>query len=80
MWQTKYASAVTINLELGFDFRLSSEGDFLTGRPKSVLNSIKFLIGRFFQKLCSSQNVQTLFPSVLEEGEKFQFCTNIYHI
>ena len=31
--QTKYALAVTINLGLGFDFRPSSEGDFLTGRP-----------------------------------------------
>ena len=36
MWQTKYASAVPINLGLGFDLRLSSEGDFLTGRPQSV--------------------------------------------
>ena len=29
----KYALAITINLGLGFDFRLCSEGDFLTGRP-----------------------------------------------
>ena len=29
----KYASAVPKNLGLGFDFRTSSEGDFLTGRP-----------------------------------------------
>ena len=27
--------------------------------------------GRLFQNLCSSQNVQTLFLSVIEEGEKF---------
>ena len=32
MWQTKYASAVPINLGLGFDFWPCSEGDFLTGR------------------------------------------------
>ena len=28
MWQTKYASAVPMNLGLGFDFRPCSEGDF----------------------------------------------------
>ena len=27
MWQTKYASAVTKNLELGDDFQTCSEGD-----------------------------------------------------
>ena len=37
MWQTKYASAVPKNLGLAFDFRLCSEGDFLTGRPQSVV-------------------------------------------
>ena len=29
MWQAKYASAVPINLGLGFDFRPCSESDFL---------------------------------------------------
>ena len=33
MWLTKYASAVPKNLGVGVDFRLCSEGDFLTGRP-----------------------------------------------
>ena len=33
MWQTKYASAVPINLGLGFDFWPCSDGDFLTWRP-----------------------------------------------
>ena len=33
MWQTKYASAVPKNLEVGVDFWPCSEGDFLTGRP-----------------------------------------------
>ena len=37
MWQTKYASAVPINLGLGLDFQPCSEGDFLTGRPQSVI-------------------------------------------
>ena len=37
MWQTKYASALPINLGLGFDFRPCNEGDFLTGRPQSFL-------------------------------------------
>ena len=32
MWQTKYASAVLINLGVGVNFQLCSEGDFLTGR------------------------------------------------
>ena len=32
MWQTKYVSAVPMNLGLGLDFRPCSEGDFLTGR------------------------------------------------
>ena len=36
MWQTKYASAIPKNFELGFDFRPRSEGDFLTGCPLSV--------------------------------------------
>jgi hypothetical protein len=30
---TKYASAVPTNLGLGFNFRPSSEGNFLSGRP-----------------------------------------------
>ena len=47
MWQKKYASAVPKNLGLGLDFRLCSEGDFLTGCPWSVVmgisdNSIQF--------------------------------------
>ena len=33
MWQTKYASAVPKKLGLGFNFRLCSEGYFLSGRP-----------------------------------------------
>ena len=33
MWQTKYASAVPKNLELGLNFRLCREGYFLSGRP-----------------------------------------------
>ena len=36
MWQTKYALAVPKNLGLGFNFRLCSEGYFLTERPYSV--------------------------------------------
>ena len=40
MWQTKYASAVPKNLELGLNFRLCSEGYFLSWRPQSVLGSI----------------------------------------
>ena len=36
MWQTKYASAVPKLLGVGVDFRPCSEGNFLTGRPKSV--------------------------------------------
>ena len=31
-------------MRLGFDFRLCSEGDFLTGRPQSVLISIQYLL------------------------------------
>ena len=31
MWQTKYASAVSKNLELGVDFRTCSEVDIFTG-------------------------------------------------
>ena len=46
----------------------------------NTLNTINCLSGGFFQNLFSSQNVQTLFSSVLEEGEKFQGCTNINHI
>ena len=41
MWQTKYALAVPKILGLGVDFRPCSEGDFLTGRPQSVLLTIK---------------------------------------
>ena len=40
MWQTKYALAVPKNLGLGFYFRPCSEGNFLTGRPQSVLHPI----------------------------------------
>ena len=36
MWQTKYALAK--NLGLGVD--ICSEGDFLSGRPQSVLHTI----------------------------------------
>ena len=39
MWQTKYASAVPKDLGLGFDFRPCSEGNFLNGRPQSVVCS-----------------------------------------
>ena len=38
MWQTKYASVVPKNLGVGVDFRPRfSEGDFLSGRPYSVV-------------------------------------------
>ena len=37
MWQAKYASVVTMNLGLGFDFPPCSEGDFLIGHPTSVV-------------------------------------------
>ena len=40
MRQTTYASAVTKNLGLGFDFRPCSEGDFLAGCLQSVEKSI----------------------------------------
>ena len=36
MWQTKYASAVP--KKVGVNFPPCSEGDFLIGRPQSVLN------------------------------------------
>ena len=44
MWQTKEASAVPKNLGLGFNFRLCSEGDFLTGHPlgQSINQKWKF--------------------------------------
>ena len=42
MWQTEYALAVQKYLGVGVDFRLCSEGDFLTGRLQSVV----------FNKLC----------------------------
>ena len=37
MWQTKYASAVPKNLGLGLNFRLCSEGYFLSGCLQSVV-------------------------------------------
>ena len=37
MWQTKYASAVTKNLGVGVDFRLCSEGDFLTEEFENMI-------------------------------------------
>ena len=37
MWQTKYHSAAAKYLEVGVDFRPCNEGDFLTGRPQSVI-------------------------------------------
>ena len=40
MWQTKYASAIPKNLGVGVDFRPCSEGDFLTGRPQSVIKAM----------------------------------------
>ena len=36
MWQTKYTSAVPINLGVGVNFWLCSESYFLSGRPYSV--------------------------------------------
>ena len=36
MWQTKCASAVPKNLEVGVNFRPCSESYFLSGRPYSV--------------------------------------------
>ena len=36
MWKTKYASAVRKKLGLRLNFRPSSEGHFLSGRPLSV--------------------------------------------
>ena len=33
MWQTKYALVVPKNLGVGVDFRLFSEGDFLSEHP-----------------------------------------------
>ena len=36
MWQAKYALAVPKNLGLGLNFRLYSEGYFLSGRPQSM--------------------------------------------
>ena len=38
MWQTKYASAVPKNFGLGLNFRPCSEGNFVSGRPWSVLS------------------------------------------
>ena len=43
IWQTKYASAIPKNLGVGVNFGLSSEGDFLTGRPQSVLATIRYI-------------------------------------
>ena len=40
MWQTKYAAAIPINLGVGVNFRPSSEGYFLSGRPQSVSSFI----------------------------------------
>ena len=37
MWQTKYALAVPKHLGVGVGFGLFSEGDFLSGRPLSVV-------------------------------------------
>ena len=39
MWQTKYALAIPMNLGLEFYFRPCREGDFLTGRPQSVVQT-----------------------------------------
>jgi hypothetical protein len=48
MWQTKYASAVPIDLGLGFDFRPCSEGFFLTGRLFSVFFADQIQIDYIF--------------------------------
>jgi hypothetical protein len=42
MWQTNYALAVPKHLGLGLNFRLCSEGYFLSGRPLSVIKTKHF--------------------------------------
>ena len=48
MWQTNYASTVPKNLGVEGNFRLCSEGDFLTGR----LCSLCFVILMYFLQIC----------------------------
>ena len=40
MWQTRYASAIPKNFGVGVDFLPFSEGNFLSGHPKSMLYQI----------------------------------------
>jgi hypothetical protein len=66
MWQTKYASAVPINLGLGFDFPPCSEGNFLSRRSKSV--------GRTISKTTFKIGIG---PHL--QGKKLKICTEWKH-
>ena len=56
MWQMKYASAVPIDLGLGFDFWPCSEGNFLTVRSGFPANCL----GQMWQSEMFSQELQQL--------------------
>ena len=74
MWQTKYASAVPIDLGLGFDFRPCSKENFLIGCPQSVIefnsnNKHRFLplsSGSFLLYLqnCTSEKKSVCFRQI----------------
>ena len=52
MWQTKYAAAIPKNLGVGVNFRLCSEGDFLSGRPQSVGITVRHHLSFLTQLHC----------------------------
>ena len=65
MWQTRYALAIPKNLGVGVDFRLYSEGDFLTGRLSSVSMTKKGIMGT----LISLINVENLREMVTDKPQ-----------
>ena len=69
MWQTKYASAISINLGLGFDFQPCSEGDFLIGPPKSVLYAM-LNSEREFLMLCPFNFVRFFYKILIQKRKK----------
>ena len=60
MWQTKYAAAIPKNLGVGVNFRPSSEGYFLSGRPQSVDMRIKLETSDNFSTFIKNQKVQEM--------------------
>ena len=62
MWQTKYASAVPMNLGVGMDFRPCSEGNFLTECPYSV--AMLMLKALVFKEEVLSEHYTHLFRSL----------------